>query len=180
MRSTGLCRGLVALLALAALAGCGGGGETSEQGKTDAGKKAIAPGSNVPGGGRTITATVLTKERKGIPADLGQWMAEIPVDPDGALAFAVTKVVAPRGNTNFRLVNPTAAGHDLTIEEVGAGSIKTPVVRRGSAWVRVSLYAGKRFVYYCSVPGHREAGMEGVIEVDPQLEASDLKPYRAG
>jgi hypothetical protein len=158
---------MVSLLALAVLAGCGG-----------AEKEEVVPGSNVPKKGKTVTTTILLKERKGLPADLGQWMAEIPVDPDGDLAFTVTKVIAPQGNANFRIKNPTAVGHDLTIREVGGRAVRTSVVRKGSAWVRISLFEDRRYVYYCSVPGHREAGMEGTIEVDPRLDENDLKPFR--
>jgi len=156
------------ILLVVALAGCGG---------SDSETAPIKPGSNVPKGGATETAKVLEKVQKGIPAQRGQWMVDIGVDPGGDLAYTVAKVIAPSGNTNFRLENPQAEGHDLTIEELGAGHVKTPVVREGSRWIRVSLFAGKKFVFYCSVPGHREAGMEGIIEVDPSLEADDLKPF---
>lgn len=125
----------------------------------------------------TITAKVLEEERPGIPADAGQWMVEVETDPDGVTAYTVEEIVAPSGNTNFHLTNPQSAGHDFTVEEVGGGSTGTKVVREADDWLRVSLYEGKRYVFYCSVPGHREAGMRGRITVDPQLEASDLNPY---
>jgi plastocyanin len=164
MRSTRWLRMLVPLLILAALVGCGG-----EDGDGDAAKE-----------GRTITAKVFEEPQPGIPADVGQWMADVGVVPGDDLAFTVAKVISPSGNANFRLKNPQAVGHDLTIEEVGTGtgSVQAPLVREGSSWVRISLFAGERYVFYCSVPGHREAGMEGTIEVDPRLNRSkNLKPF---
>lgn len=125
----------------------------------------------------TLTAKVMEEEREGIPADAGQWMVEIETDPDGALAYDVETVVTPPGNTNFHLINSQSEGHDLTIEEVGGGSAETRVVSEGSAWRRISLFDGKQYVFYCSVPGHRKAGMEGTIEIDPQLEAEDLEAF---
>ena len=153
-------RALVPLLMLAALVGCGG----------DDGE------GNAPEG-KTITAKVFEEQQRGIPAQVGQSMVDVGVDPGGDLAFTVAEVVAPPGNANFRLKNPQAVGHDLTIEEVGGGEISTPVVRKGSAWVRLSLFVDKRYVFYCSVPGHRDAGMEGTVKVDPRLEARDLKAF---
>lgn len=179
MRAIDRKQALVALLATLAFAGCGGGGGSTEAAKPP------KPGSNVPRAGGTEVAKVFKKPQKGIPADVGQWMVNIGVDPGGDLAFTVRTVVVPSGNANFQLVNPQAAGHDLTIEEVGRApsnvplvrSVHTPVVRRGSAWTRIPLFAGKRYVFYCSVPGHREAGMEGTIRVDPKLHAGKLKAY---
>jgi plastocyanin len=165
---------LVSLLILAAVVGCGG--DDGESGSSTQASTAPAEKSSAPKK-KTVTAKVLEAERKGIPAQTGQWMVDIGVDPGGGLAFTVAKVIAPPGNTNFRLKNSQAVGHDLTIEEVGAGAAGTPVIEEDSAWVRVSLFEDKRFVFYCSVPGHREAGMEGTIEVDPRLEAEDLEGF---
>lgn len=144
---------ILVVLAMA-LAGCGGGGDSG-----------------------TLTAKVMGQEREGIPADSGQWMFDIETDPDGALAYTVDELVAPPGNTNFHLINPQPEGHDLTIEEVGGGSAGTKVVKEGSAWRRITLYEGKRYVFYCSVPGHRKAGMEGTLRIDPSLDAEDLEAY---
>ena len=147
---------LLLLSLVAALSGCG------ENGSDD---------------GQRVVAKVLEGSLQGIPADPGQWMIDIETDPGGQRAYSVKEAVAPPGNTNFQLKNPQATGHDLTIEQVGAGSVKTRVVREGSDWVRISLFAGEKYVFYCSVPGHRKAGMEGTIAVDPRLEAADLEAY---
>jgi plastocyanin len=166
------------ILVVAAFAGCGGSDSGTGDVKPDNSETVhVKPGSNVPQGGTVETAKVLEKVQKGIPAQRGQWMVDVGVAPEGDLAYTVARVIAPLGNTNFRLENPQAEGHDLTIEEVGGGHVKTPIVREGSRWTRVSLFAGKKYVFYCSVPGHREAGMEGLIEVNTSLSAEDLKPF---
>jgi plastocyanin len=172
MRSIALIRVLLAVaLCTAALAGCGGDDE--ENGGS---APTTASGTAADDDGRVI-AKVLEEVQPGIPAQLGQWMVEIEADPSGKPAYTVKEVVAPAGNTNFEFVNPTSVGHDLTLAEVGGGSIKTPVIRKGSAWRRISLFEGTKYVFYCSVPGHRKAGMEGRIKVDPRLEAADLEAY---
>jgi plastocyanin len=150
---------LLMLLLLAALSGCGG------------------DDSDGAGGSQQVVAKVLEEEQQGIPAQSGQWMVEVETDPDGGRAYTVKEAIAPPGNTNFELKNPQSTGHDLTLEQVGQGSVATRVVREGSDWVRISLFAGEKYVFYCSVPGHRKAGMEGAIKVDPQLEAADLEAF---
>ena len=61
--------------------------------------------------------------------------------------------------------NPQALTHDVAIEdskgeEVGA----TELIASGSDSTTVSLKPGT-YTFYCSVPGHREAGMEGTLTV---------------
>jgi plastocyanin len=160
MQGVHLQKPLVLLLVLAALAGCGGGDDDG------------APE------GKTVTAKVMTKLQSGVRAQVGQWVADIPVADSEEPAFAVAEVIAPPGNLNLGFKNSTGEQHNLTIEEVGGGSVDTPFSRdtHGKAlWLRSSLFEGKKYVFYCAL--HRKEGMEGTIVVDPKLSAEDLKPY---
>ena len=61
--------------------------------------------------------------------------------------------------------NPQALTHDVAIEnsngeEVGA----TELIADGSDTTTVDLKPGT-YTYFCTVPGHREAGMEGTLTV---------------
>lgn len=160
MRKQSLYRGGAVLLlvaALAAPAGCGGDAEGQ------------APE------GKTVTVKRLDKLQSGVDAQIGQWVVDIPVADSDEPAFVVSKVIAPVGTANFGLRNSTGERHNLTIEEVGGGSISTPNIRTDKAWIRVSFDERKKYVFYCSL--HRAEGMEGKIVVDPELSAKDLKPY---
>jgi plastocyanin len=115
----------------------------------------------------TITASVIEEEPKDFPGDIGQGLLEFEADPDGDLAYTFERAVAPPGNTNFVLDNPQSVGHDLSLETAGGRQLtKTDVVSEDTAWVRIPLRVGAEYTFYCSVPGHREAGMEGTIEVE--------------
>ncbi len=151
---------LTVVLVAAVLSGCGGDaeGDTPE--------------------GNTVTVKRLDELQNGVRAQVGQWVVDVPVAAGDKPAFTVSKIVSPPGNANFGFENTTGEQHNLVIEEVGGGSIDTPITRdtKGKAlWLRSSLFAGKKYVFYCAI--HRAEGMEGTIVVDPKLSAGDLKTY---
>ena len=64
------------------------------------------------------------------------------------------------------LINGEGAEHDIVLDEYAARTQR--VVGKGASST-MSFVADKtgEFFYYCSVPGHREAGMEGRVQVLP-------------
>jgi len=86
-------------------------------------------------------------------------------DPNGELAYTSTSETAEAGKVTVEFKNPQALTHDVAIEdssgrEVGA----TELVADGSDTTTVDLKPGT-YTYFCTVPGHREAGMEGTLTV---------------
>jgi plastocyanin len=86
-------------------------------------------------------------------------------DPNGELAYTSTSETAKAGNVTVEFKNPQALTHDVAIEdssgkEVGA----TELIADGSDTTTVDLKPGT-YTYFCTVPGHREAGMEGTLTV---------------
>jgi nitrite reductase (NO-forming) len=78
----------------------------------------------------------------------------------GDFAFSPAEVNVPAGGTvNLVLVNDGDLPHDITIPALGSRVEALPGTR-----VSASLTAGPgEYEFFCSVPGHRDAGMEGVI-----------------
>ncbi len=61
--------------------------------------------------------------------------------------------------------NPSSTGHDVVVEDSsGAEIARTDVITDDSATAAGDFEAGD-YTYFCSVPGHREAGMEGTLTV---------------
>ena len=71
------------------------------------------------------------------------------------------------------LINGEGTEHDIVFPEQGA---KSPRVNGKGASTTIVFRASKSgdFNYFCSVPGHRLAGMEGQFLVTPQLAAQTL------
>ncbi len=83
--------------------------------------------------------------------------------------------VEPGQVVQVNLVNGDGALHDVVSPEFDAKSDQ--VSGKGSSSVMV-FRADKtgEFVYYCSVPGHRAAGMEGMIQVGVQAAEKETLP----
>ncbi len=60
--------------------------------------------------------------------------------------------------------NASPVEHNVTIAEGGKVLGATPTFAGGSKSVTVTLKPGK-YTFYCTVPGHRQAGMEGTLNV---------------
>ncbi len=69
------------------------------------------------------------------------------------------------GSYVFDLKNDGKTAHNLTIKGPGVANAATPTIAAGkTAKVQVALQSGT-YELYCSVPGHKEAGMDTKIAV---------------
>ena len=134
---------LLSLLALGAvgLAACGGDDDET----TSAADTTEATETTAGGGGGTIA---------------------VSADPGGQLAYTETELTATAGENTIEFDNPASIDHDVVIEDADGNEIgRTDTISGGSTSADVTLEPGT-FTYYCSVAGHREAGMEGTLTVE--------------
>ncbi len=86
-------------------------------------------------------------------------------DPGGGLAYTSDSATAKAGKVTVDFTNPQPLTHDVAIEDSSAKTVaKTDVIAEGSDSTVAELKPGE-YTFYCSVPGHREAGMEGTLTV---------------
>ncbi len=80
-----------------------------------------------------------------------------------------TLVVKQGTIVQITLINGEGAKHDIVIPEFGVNSqwVTDP---EGSTVTVFRADGPGEFTYYCSIPGHREAGMEGLIRVVAEPE----------
>ena len=75
-------------------------------------------------------------------------------------------LVAHEGDVvQVTLINGEGAEHDIVFPDVRASSQRVIGPGASSTLVFKATDIGS-FVYFCSVPGHREAGMEGLLKVE--------------
>jgi plastocyanin len=87
----------------------------------------------------------------------------IAADPGGALKFTQTKLTAKAGKVTIRFTNQSKIPHGVVITGHGVNA-KTKVVTGGDASATATLKPGT-YTFYCPVPGHRQAGMQGTLTV---------------
>jgi plastocyanin len=82
-----------------------------------------------------------------------------------AIAYEQNSLTATAGNVTIDFTNPSALEHDVAIEGAGGEEIAvSKVIAESSTSVSAELKPGK-YTFFCTVPGHREAGMEGTLTV---------------
>jgi mono/diheme cytochrome c family protein len=108
-----------------------------------------------------LLATAVPQAGAGGTAQAKNGTLSIPADPNGQLAYQYAKAASPPGPVTIAMPNRSGTQHDIVIDGLGKG----PVVSNGTSSFKATLAAGKSYTYYCSVPGHRAAGMEGKLTV---------------
>jgi plastocyanin len=89
---------------------------------------------------------------------------KLAADP-AALAFDKDSLTAKAGKVTIDFDNPSAIPHNVVIEEDGKELAGFEPITESEKAATADLKAGT-YTYYCSVPGHREAGMEGELTVE--------------
>ena len=89
---------------------------------------------------------------------------QLAADPGGALAFDKDTLEAPAGSVTIDLTNDSSVPHNVEVEGNGVEE-ESDTVTGESTSLTVDLEAGT-YDFYCAVPGHREAGMEGTLTVN--------------
>ncbi len=104
------------------------------------------------------------------PADTGEETApaggeelSLSAPADGSLEFDKTELTAPAGEVTINFDNMSSSvPHNVTIEETDDA---TETVTGDTTALTTELEAGE-YTFFCSVGGHRQAGMEGTLTVE--------------
>ena len=142
---------LLAVLALAAvgLAACGGGDDDDGEGGTTATTEA-------PAGDEGTTDT----------DSAGGSQVQLVADPSGNLAYEQSSLDATATEVTIDFTNEAAVPHDVRVEDADGNDVGgTDIFTKGAESVTLDLEPGE-YTFFCSVPGHREAGMEGTLTVE--------------
>jgi plastocyanin len=92
---------------------------------------------------------------------------EIDADPNGQLAYTVASATASVGALEIDSRNAASIPHDIALQQGtnGAELGHGPTVSNGGvSRLSVNLRPGT-YTFFCTLPGHRAAGMEGTLTV---------------
>jgi uncharacterized cupredoxin-like copper-binding protein len=110
------------------------------------------------------TATTGTPAPPSSPAAGPATKLALSADAGGQLAYDKKTLSAKAGTVEIAFANPSPIEHDVTIAQGATVLGATPTFTGGSKTLKLSLKPGT-YTFYCSVPGHRQAGMEGTLTV---------------
>jgi mono/diheme cytochrome c family protein len=86
---------------------------------------------------------------------------QIPADPNGQLAYEFKSGEAKAGKATLESQNDSSVPHNIALK----GGPEGEIVQGGkTSTISVDLKPGKE-TFYCSVPGHEQAGMKGTLTV---------------
>jgi mono/diheme cytochrome c family protein len=108
-----------------------------------------------------LLATAVKQAGGGKPAVEKSGTLEIDADPTGQLAFVTDSAQGTPGQITVKMANKSGTPHDIVIDGKGKGE----VVQNGAVSQFNADFAAGSYTFYCSVPGHRAAGMQGKLVV---------------
>jgi plastocyanin len=139
---------------LLALAGCGSSSTTGSSTSTPAATPATTAAT-------TTTSSSAAASSSTAPAGA----LSIEANREGQLSFNKTTLSAKAGKVTIAFTNMSPLAHNLTVEATGGKILgATPTFQGATKSLTLTLKAGT-YKFFCSVPGHRQAGMEGTLTV---------------
>jgi plastocyanin len=146
---------LTLAVGLLALAGCGGSSNNSTS----------SSASTPAGAAETPTSSAASSTPAPASGEAAEQKLSLEANPEGQLKYNTTSLSAKAGKVSIDFANTAPLGHNVTIaSSSGAVVGATPTFNGGSKTVSLNLKPGT-YKFYCSVPGHRAAGMEGTLVV---------------
>ncbi|MGZ6641589.1 MAG: plastocyanin/azurin family copper-binding protein [Solirubrobacteraceae bacterium] len=112
------------------------------------------------------TAAPTTSAAAPAPASGGGSTVQLSADPGGALKFTANRATAKAGTVTVLMRNPASSGlpHGIAVQGNGVDKDGKIVQPGGTSTDTVKLKPGT-YTFYCPVPGHKAAGMQGTLVV---------------
>jgi plastocyanin len=109
------------------------------------------------------TATTGTPAPPSSPAAASTSLT-LAANPEGQLSYNTKQLSAKAGKVTITMTNMAPEEHNVTVAQGSTVLGATPTFQGGSKTLTLNLKAGT-YTFYCSVPGHRQGGMEGTLTV---------------
>jgi plastocyanin len=83
-------------------------------------------------------------------------------DPDGKIAYDRTEGTVTAGTVTIRLANASSIEHNVAVAQGARELGRSDTIQGADTELEVDLRPGE-YEFYCTVEGHRDAGMEGTL-----------------
>jgi plastocyanin len=99
------------------------------------------------------------------PAGAAQQLA-VTSPADGSLTYSPNGLTAKPGNVDVTYTNPSPVPHSIAVATANGNVLgEVQPFTSGKQSVDLTDLKPGKYVFYCTVPGHREAGMQGNLTV---------------
>jgi plastocyanin len=113
-------------------------------------------------GAETGTQATQTGTQAAAPAET----LDVSSPADGALVFEPSGLEAKPGNLMIHYDNPSQVPHSIAVATANGNVLgETQPATGGTQTLEVPDLTPGKYIFYCTVPGHKEAGMEGDLTV---------------
>jgi plastocyanin len=161
-RSMPILSAVTLAVGLLALAGCG---SSSSPATTTASTPSTTPATAPTSPASTATSTTATTTASPPANAAAPGALTLEANHEGQLSFDKTALSAKAGKVTIAFTNMSPLAHNLTVEATGGKIVgATPTFQGATKTLTLTLKAGT-YKFFCSVPGHRQAGMEGTLTV---------------
>ena len=153
---------LAFVAALVVLAGCGSSSSSSSSSSAAA---APTTSSTSTPAETTSSTTSSTPASGGTSSAGASSNVSLEANREGQLEYNTKSLTAKAGKVSIDFTNMASLMHNVTVESSSGQKLgETPTFSGGSKTLTLSLKPGT-YKFFCSVPGHRQAGMEGTLTV---------------
>ena len=145
------------------IAACGG---SSSHSSTAAGSAPAPTSTAAATTGAGATSTGAAAASGGSSSSKASTKLTIAAAKSGMLMFTKSTLAAKAGTVQISFTNDSSLGHNLSVQKGTSGTVvgSTPTFSGGTKVLTLHLTAGK-YTFFCSVPGHRQGGMQGTLTV---------------
>jgi plastocyanin len=118
------------------------------------------------GGNQQAPQTGGTSQTGGAQAGGASESVDVSSPADGSLVYQPNGLTAKPGNLAITYTNPSQVPHSIALATANGNVLgQVQPFTSGKQTLNIPNLAPGKYIFYCTVPGHREAGMEGNLTV---------------
>ena len=107
-----------------------------------------------------VTAGEDTHQGEAAAAVTGEF--DLAADPSGTIAYDKSQGTVEAGTVTIKLTNESSLDHNVAVAQGSRQLGVSPTIKGSVTELKVDLPAGT-YEFYCTIPGHRQAGMQGTL-----------------